>query len=78
VILAAHTEDIRVVPAPTAGAGRARALVSSFLGDRVEVQLQCRDARRLLAILSRDATPPAYDSEVGVELDADRLWITRG
>jgi iron(III) transport system ATP-binding protein len=79
VILAAHTENIRVVTrrADRAGAriGSARALVSSFLGDRVEVQLQCRDARRLLGVLARDAEPPAHDSEVGVELDADRLWI---
>jgi len=75
VILAAHTEDIRVVAKGAAGAGAARAMVSSFLGDRVEVELQCRDARRLLGVLSAGAPAPAYDSEVGVELDADRLWI---
>jgi putative spermidine/putrescine transport system ATP-binding protein/spermidine/putrescine transport system ATP-binding protein len=74
VQVAAHTEDVRVVPARTPGAGRARALVSSFLGDRVEVELQCKDGRRLIGILDGVARP-AYDSEVGVMLDAARLCV---
>ena len=74
VLVAAHTEDIRVVAAGTPGAGRARALATSFLGERVEVQLQCRNARRLIGVLDTTARP-AYDSEVGVLLNAERVSL---
>ena len=74
-LLAVHSEDIRVVPKETPGVGIARALVCSYLGDRLEVELQCRDARRLIGVLDAGGWRPAYDSEVGVRLDTARVRL---
>ncbi|MBC7802384.1 MAG: ABC transporter ATP-binding protein [Candidatus Parcubacteria bacterium] len=75
VQIAAHIEDVRIVPHSSPGAGSARALVSSYLGERVEVEVECQDGRRLTAVLSAQAERPARGSEVGVALDPDRLWL---
>jgi ABC-type Fe3+/spermidine/putrescine transport system ATPase subunit len=75
VALAVHSEDIRIVPCSTLRAGSAKALVSSYLGDRVEVEIECADARRLIGVLSAQAERPRRDAEVGVAIDPDRLWL---
>lgn len=78
VVVAVHAEDVRILPRPAESAVRARALVSSFLGDRIEVEVECADARRLIGVLPSQAVPPAPGSEVGIALEAERLWMTKG
>ena len=78
VAVAVHSEDVRVTPGAASGDANATALVCSFLGDRIEVEVQCADARRVLGVLAPQARPPAPGSAVGITLEAGRLWMTGG
>jgi len=68
VSLAVHRERVRIVAPGTPGAGRARALVTSFLGERIEVELETGGAR-LRGLLQPGTAPPKMGDEVGVLLD---------
>ncbi len=70
-MLLARPEDIEV-GAPQLGWGRATVGRRTFLGDRVQLQLQTQDQPPIVADVGRD-TPFAPGDEVGLRIPPDRL-----
>jgi ABC-type Fe3+/spermidine/putrescine transport system ATPase subunit len=68
VKLAVHPTDVCVVPKDTPGAGTATVTGSSYLGDRIEVELAA-GSMRLLGMLERNQPRPVPGTQVGVTLN---------
>jgi multiple sugar transport system ATP-binding protein len=73
--VAAHVEDVHILPAAGPDTGRARVLATSFLGERAEIEVECADGRRMTGVLDSRGALPAKGAEVGVRLDAAHLWV---
>jgi putative spermidine/putrescine transport system ATP-binding protein len=78
VKLSVHPVDLYVVPKDTPGAGTATVSASSYLGDRIEVELVA-GSMHLLGTLGCDQAPPAPGTQVGVALNDQAVcMIGRG